>query len=792
MGADMRGAFRIGGRVAFVLVTAMMGVACGSLDGEGILDSDASSVPGDAFVKHDTSVPHDGSHQDGAHTDAKSHPEAGMDAETDTGHDGGHEASTEAGVEAGRDATADAVMEAAHDSSVDSQPPHDTGIDAPVDFCTDHVKDGNETDVDCGGGICPACPLGDACLVTSDCTTGDGCDATTKLCVATECSDGVKDGTETGVDCGGGTCSACGVGGGCVTNADCLAGEGCDTSTHTCDSNECHDGILDGNESAVDCGGGTCTGCAVGQVCRTDTDCLPGDGCDITTKKCDANQCNDGIKDGSETDVDCGGGSCPVCAVGKGCNTNSDCLTGDGCDVGTKKCDANQCNDGIKDGSETDVDCGGGSCPVCSVGEGCKQDSDCVAGEGCDVTTKKCDANECHDGIKNGSETAVDCGGGTCPGCPVGDPCTTDADCAAPGGCDTTSHKCDANECHDGIKDGSETDVDCGGGVCPACGVGKGCAQTSDCVSGEGCDVTTHTCDANECNDGVQDGGETAVDCGGGTCPACKVGDGCAVSADCVSDYCFMSICAPVCTNTTFAATGAVQSIVLTLGGSYAIVAAGSQGGAGGDGNGAGADGALVQATIPLSAGATLQIVVGDRTASTGNNDCGGGGGGSFVWLGAAATPLPASPLVAAGGGAGGGGGGGLTITGSGTGGAAGGANNPGGGGVGWLGAGATNGGGGGGGMQWKGGGGAGGGSAGGFGGGGGSNANTALGCGAGGGYSGGTGGTANAMFMANGTPATGGTSFVSVTATGQMETAATHAGSGSVTITGPLSSSCP
>jgi hypothetical protein len=37
--------------------------------------------------------------------------------------------------------------------------------------------------------------------------------------------------------------------------------------------------------------------------------------------------CTDGIKDGTETDVDCGGGVCAPCASGKACLTNSDCMT---------------------------------------------------------------------------------------------------------------------------------------------------------------------------------------------------------------------------------------------------------------------------------------------------------------------------------------------------------------------------------------------------------------------------------------------------------------------------------
>jgi uncharacterized repeat protein (TIGR01451 family) len=74
-----------------------------------------------------------------------------------------------------------------------------------------------------------------------------------------------------------------------------------------------------------------------------------------------------------------------------------------------------QCLNGIQDGDETDVDCGGTFCPACP---------------------------SCSDGIMNGMETGVDCGGPDCPACPT---------------------------CEDGIMNGLETGVDCGGPVCPAC-----------------------------------------------------------------------------------------------------------------------------------------------------------------------------------------------------------------------------------------------------------------------------------------------------------------------------------
>jgi len=53
----------------------------------------------------------------------------------------------------------------------------------PTPTCSDGIKNGTETGIDCGGS-CPACPT------------------------TPTCSDGIKNGTETGIDCGG-SCPAC-------------------------------------------------------------------------------------------------------------------------------------------------------------------------------------------------------------------------------------------------------------------------------------------------------------------------------------------------------------------------------------------------------------------------------------------------------------------------------------------------------------------------------------------------------------------------------------------------------
>jgi len=67
--------------------------------------------------------------------------------------------------------------------------------------------------------------------------------------------------------------------------------------------------------------GGAPTSCTVGTSC-------PSGFCNTTTQKCVASQCQDGVKNGAETDVDCGGTTCPKCDVNKVCGVNGDCKTG--------------------------------------------------------------------------------------------------------------------------------------------------------------------------------------------------------------------------------------------------------------------------------------------------------------------------------------------------------------------------------------------------------------------------------------------------------------------------------
>jgi hypothetical protein len=201
----------------------------------------------------------------------------------------------------------------------------------------------------------------------------------------------------------------------------------------------------------------------------------------------------------------------------------------------------NSCSDGVKDNSETDVDCGGGVCPGCATGKVCMLGADCASGI-CNAMKMSCVASTCDDGIKDGSETDVDCGGSCPTKCRASQSCAVDADCAPPSTCDPTHH-CSAAQCMNGIKDVdnpsanpptfAETDVDCGGMVCAPCALGKLCLAGSDCQSGF-CNAQTKMCVADQCHDGVKDGAETDIDCGG-ACHKCADGKMCGVAGDCAS-----------------------------------------------------------------------------------------------------------------------------------------------------------------------------------------------------------------------------------------------------------------
>ena len=113
-----------------------------------------------------------------------------------------------------------------------------------------------------------------------------------------------------------------------------------------------------------------------------------------------------------------------------------------------------------------------------------------------------------------------------------------------PSGCDGAGA---CPSCDNGLLDGAETDTDCGGPGCPPCADGQSCAYAADCAScicvGVGADAT---CAPPECGNGVQDGCESDVDCGGACGSTCAAGEKCHAKQDCASHWCDGETCKEV------------------------------------------------------------------------------------------------------------------------------------------------------------------------------------------------------------------------------------------------------
>jgi hypothetical protein len=109
----------------------------------------------------------------------------------------------------------------------------------------------------------------------------------------------------------------------------------------------------------------------------------------------------------------------------------------------------------------------------------CQENSECASGQ-CESTCTA--AATCSNGILDGTETDVDCGGPGCVPCPAGGACVVDHDCRDR---QCSGGTCGPDTCFNSVQDGLETDVDCGGKVCPPCAAGQSCLAHDDCASGQ-------------------------------------------------------------------------------------------------------------------------------------------------------------------------------------------------------------------------------------------------------------------------------------------------------------------
>jgi hypothetical protein len=511
-------------------------VACGSDATTALQDGSLDSIapPGDTGAGHDATMD--------ARADGHAKPDTGTKPDVGTG---GHDAGLDAPGEAAVDAPVDTGV--AHDAQADTSTPADAASDGSSDAATGCGDSGEcpGTATDCQHPVCQAHVCGTAFTAVGTPTVGnpaqipgdcqqivcDGNGATTTLpddndpaTSGTACiTDGCNAGTATktinpGVICGGTvgmpeTCTTAGLCG-CTTNSDCSA-------PNTCG------GGNPGTPMFCGCTKTTCA--AAGLTCGSISD-----GCFGML------DCDNATKDGTETDVDCGGGAPPTgtcaahCGQGKKCQAGTDCATGScvdgvccnsGCTGTCQACSAAKKGSGVdgtcgtvKAGTDPDSECPAAGVATCGNAGGCNGATACIlyasgvvcAAASCAGTTLE-RADTC-----NGTGTCVaaepasqDCAPYKCSAAACTSSCIVDTDCAssayyctaghtcatkgATGSMCTTADQCTTNFCVTGVC----CNTACAGGGCTSCaaaetGMANGtCAQVA---AGSACVGTAGTC----------------------------------------------------------------------------------------------------------------------------------------------------------------------------------------------------------------------------------------------------------------------------------------------------------
>jgi hypothetical protein len=346
----------------------------------------------------------------------------------------------------------------------------------------------------------------------------------------------------------GAASSASGGGG----KSECVTARDCPVPASPCRSATCSAGVCGAAAAAegtfirrgmpADCFDTVCD-LRGGETKQVDINNVPDSATSCVSTRCDASGAlsSEPVAAGADCTTKAGGTRCDGmgncvpcldasdCAPTQACSAMHECVTPSCTD-----CGGPSCSDGKLDGTETDVDCGG-SCSPCALTKDCYADSDC-ASRACDeYTPRRCLSSHCLDHRMDGDETSNDCGG-SCPACGDGGFCKVNADCQS-GKCDASrGNICMAARCLNGKLDGTETDLDCGGGICDGCALGKKCEATWDCET-RACDVLSRTCIADHCTDHAHDGDETDVDCGGPTCTKCPLYRRCIANSDCAAPH---------------------------------------------------------------------------------------------------------------------------------------------------------------------------------------------------------------------------------------------------------------
>ncbi|MDF3069782.1 MAG: hypothetical protein K0R38_5383 [Polyangiaceae bacterium] len=383
-----------------------------------------------------------------------------------------------------------------------------------------------ESDFDCGRG-CTPCGVAKHCSDVADCEDGLLCHEGS--CLEAGCMNEVRDGAETDVDCGGDGCKPC------LTDQSCAQGADCESAV--CEGGECRDAacgdqVRNGRETGVDCGG-DCEPCVADEPCVVGKDCISGEcngkvcgsvcqdgfaNCDLSnTNACEVN---------TRTDLE----NCGVC--GNACDlphATSECSAGecriqtDGCDVGFMDCDGDP-----KNGCEVDLKTNKLNCGAChKVCPDLNGSPSCAAGL-CEITCNE-GFEDCDDKRENGCEVNLQSSSQNCEEC--GKKCAADPGYSAyckEGVCGQTMCSAGKGDCNGDPVDACETTLTNDVENCGGCGIKCEAVNANVACVNSKCVISSCTGKFADCGGGYADGCETSTDTSTTHCGGC--GKGCTIS----------------------------------------------------------------------------------------------------------------------------------------------------------------------------------------------------------------------------------------------------------------------
>lgn len=356
-------------------------------------------------------------------------------------------------------------------------------------------------------------------------------------CTANACDGGAAwyPPLDAGISCGtSSVCNAVGQCVGCNVPQHCGASDACKTRTctnGTCGLNLAPAGTVVSNPAAGDCQRNVCDSQGNIVSAAFDTDVPADDG-----NPCTSEVCTNGVPSHPTlpTNTACDAGVCNASGQCVQCNVAGQCAGADS-DCRARTCVNGLCgvflfDAGTVAGTQTAGDCRQNRCDGDGGVVSAVFDSDLPLDDG-----QQCTAEVCDGGAPSRPprplNTACTSGGLYCDGSGACVECNVNGQCASMI-CAAATHTCAAPTCTDMVKNGAETDTDCGGGTCPVCGPGLACVANGDC-SGGACHPTTRVC-APTCNDTQSPGSTCTSYC---TC----------MMATCSGKFASMAACISAC-----------------------------------------------------------------------------------------------------------------------------------------------------------------------------------------------------------------------------------------------------